>query len=234
MTGEWNPPARGALDDTAWPETLLAKAVEPGSDDDRLHGYAVLGDLAHHFEFSEVLYLAITGEFPDPSAATRFRVALIALAPMAVHEAPTHIALLSRICGGAISSALGAGLVATADQARFKIAAQTDFIAWLGNPKSSPPKTACGTTADDATWVRTLRSVVPDAALVRSELSRDAACIALLFEAGIRTPEQLETAFVASRFCGLAAEALRAGPADLSSYPVKLPPFHYIEDDVDK
>jgi hypothetical protein len=234
MTDRWQPPASGALDDTAWPETLVAKAVEPGVEDDRLHGYSVLGDLACHFEFSEVLYLAITGELPDASAAARFRIAMIALASMGVHEAPTHIALLSRICGGAIASALGAGLVATADQARFKVEAQSDLLKWLHSPVSTPPETSCSKTADDAAWVRTLCSVIPDSELVRPELGRDAACIALLFEAGIRTPEQFETAFVASRFCGLAAEALSASPADLGSYPVKLPPFHYVEDKADR
>lgn len=233
MSDGWQPPTPSALDDTVWPETLVAKAVKPGAQDDWLHGYSVLEDLARHFEFSEVLYLAITGELPDPVSASRFRVAMIALAPMAVHEAPTHIALLSRICGGAIASALGAGLVAVADQARFKIEAQRDLIAWMNSPVSSPPQTACATTPDETAWVRTLRLAVPDAELVRPELCRDAACVALLFEAGIRTPEQLEAAFIASRFCGLAAETLRSGPTDLQSYPVKLPPFHYVEGKVD-
>lgn len=229
MTDGWQPPARGALDDTPWPEQLVAKAIEPGADDDRLHGYAVLGDLARHYELSEVLYLAIVGELPDTAQAARFRVALISLTPIGVNEAPTHVALLSRICGGAMSSALGAGLVVAADQARFKLEANRALFAWLANPIGPPPAELCSSDPDDARWVAALRVAAPDSTLVHHLLSRDAARIALLYDAGLREPAQIEAAFVASRVCGIAAEALRAGPKDLGSYPVKLPPFHYIE-----
>ncbi len=228
----WQPPARGALDDTAWPEKLVARAIEPGSDDDRLHGYAVVGDLAKHYELSEVLYLAIVGELPNAAQANRFRVALISLAAIGVNEAPTHVALLSRICAGAISSALGAGLVVAADQARFKLEANWPLFAWLANPVGPPPDEVCSRDPDDARWVVTLRRAAPDSTLVHDSLSRDAARIALLYDAGLREPAQIEAAFVASRVCGIAAEALRAGPKDLGSYPVKLPPFHYVEDEV--
>jgi hypothetical protein len=62
-------------------------------------------------------------------------------------------------------------------------------------------------------------------------MTRDAARIALLYDAGVRDPDRMEAAIVASRMLSVAAEALATGPSDLGSYPMTLPPFHYIEDD---
>ncbi len=231
MTDGWQPPARGALDDTQWPERLVAKAIEPGGEDDRLHGYAVVGDLAKHYELSEVLYLAITGELPTDAAAQLFRVALTAWSAMGVNEAPTHIALLSRICGGAMASALGAGLIAAADQARFIVESNSELVAWLrtGTGTGALPAACTSSVADDAGYVRGLRAAAPHSALLRDDMTRDGARVALLFEAGVQDASRMEAAIVAARVSGLAAEALLASPRDLGSYPVKLPPFHYVE-----
>jgi hypothetical protein len=61
-------------------------------------------------------------------------------------------------------------------------------------------------------------------------MTRDAALLTLLWEAGLRTAEQLQAAIVVARVGGLCAETLAARPGDFASYPVKLPPFHYEED----
>jgi len=230
MTEAWKPPAPGALDDTAWPERLVARAVDRGHADDRLHGYEVLRDVTRNYAYSDVLYLAIVGELPDDRAAKQFQIALCSFCTIAVTEAPAHVAVLSRICGGAMASALGAGLLSLADQARHKVQAHADLLAWLAAPSETLPPT----DEADGPWVETLLATLAharcEARLVRDGMSRDAARIALLFEAGVRTAEQLEAAIVASRFCGLAAEALATGPRDLGQYPVKLPPFEYVED----
>jgi hypothetical protein len=231
MADPWIPPSHGALDDTAWPERLVAKAVSRGLTDDRLHGYAILGDLARHYSFSDVLFSGLTGELPDRASSQRFALALLASAATSVAEAPTHVALLGRIAGGAFSAALGAGLLALADQARSKTEDHAALIAWFENPLELPPS-ARDFAGTDREWIASLLSTLGDATtFVRVGMTRDAARLALFADAGIREPERVQAALTVAGSLGVIAEALLAGPADLGSYPVALPPFHYIEPD---
>jgi hypothetical protein len=232
MPPPWEPPSRGALDDTAWPERLCARAVLPDVRDDRLHGYAMLGDVARHYSYSDLVYLAIVGELPDREQATRFRVGLFACASLSVAEAPAHVAVLSRICGGTIASALAAGTIALVDQVRCEVARHAALIAWLADQTGAVPDAFCDRDPAHAEWMRALLAALDDcgSTLVRPEMSRGAARIALVFEAGLRRADQIEAAIVAARSCGLIAEALATGAADLRDYPVKLPPFHYVDD----
>jgi hypothetical protein len=227
----WKPPAAGPIDDTPWSTVLVARAVNRRSDDDHLHGYAMLGDVARHYRYPDALYLAITGELPDERASILFDVALLAFGSISVNEAPCHVAVLSKICGGTLASSLGAGLVAAADQARTTVEAHSALIAWLRNPTDVVPTDACD--SDDATWIRQLRNCAQHRGampmLVRDGMSRAAAVLALLYEAGLTNIEQLQAAMIASRLSGIAAEAIATSPKDLKDYPAKLPPFHYVE-----
>lgn len=229
---DWKPPSGGALDDTKWPETLVARAIEPDPADDRLHGYSVLGDVARHYAYSDLVYLSIVGELPDDRASTLFAVALASWATPAVCEAPTHVGFLSRICGGALASSIAASAIALAEQARSIVERHAALLGWLAGPISASPASACEPT--DAAWVRTLLDTLAmrgaASPVVRPEMSRDAARLAVLFEAGLRTAEQMEAAIVAARVSGVLSETLLAGPGDLGTYPVKLPPFHYVEE----
>lgn len=227
----WKPPASGPIDDTPWSTVLVARAVDRRSEDDRLHGYAMLGDLALHYRYGDALYLATTGELPDERASILFDVALFAFGSITVNEAPCHVGVLSRICGGTIASSLGAGLVSVADQARTIIESQAALIEWLRNPTEVVPVQACD--ANDGEWVRALRDCARDRGaepkLPRAEMSRAAAVIALFYEAGLASVEQIQVAMIASRMCGLAAEVMATSPKDLKDYPAKLPAFHYVE-----
>jgi len=232
MADPWIPPSHGALDDTAWPERLIAKAVSRGVADDRIHGYELLSDLARHYSFSDVLFSGLTGELPDRASSQRFSLALLASAATSVAEAPTHVALLGRIAGGALSAALGAGLLALADQARSKTDGHAALYAWFEHPLGELPPSARDSTDSDREWVASLLSTLGDTTtLVRREMTRDAARLALFADAGIREPERVQAALTVAGSLGVIAEALLAGPADLGSYPVTLPPFHYIEPD---
>src|SRR3569623_3505209 len=99
-TDSWEPPARGALDDTTWPTQLIARVVAPGDDDGRVNGYAALGDLARHYSFADLLYLGLVGELPSPGASRQFHVALMAAAPVSVREASVHAGVGGRGGGG--------------------------------------------------------------------------------------------------------------------------------------
>jgi hypothetical protein len=230
MTSSWKPPGPSAFDDMKWPEQLIARAIDPDPIDDRLHGYAVIGDLARQHRFSDLLFLAIVGELPDARAAALFELALFSFATPSVVEAPTHVAILTRLAGAPLSSALGAGLVTAADQAREMVAQHGSLLAWLAAPNETVPSP----TIEDRAWVQTLitavKAIDPDADRLRLDMSRDAARLALLYIAGIRTADQIVAATVAARICGMSAEALATGPQHMGQYPVTLPPFRYVED----
>lgn len=217
MSTSWKPPAPGALDDTPWPEQLTARAVEPGASDDRLHGYSVLGDAARHYAFSDSLFLALTGELPSDEQSALFDLALWSFAAPHVGESPLHLAVLVRVSGAPLASALATGLIAATDHARALVAQQLEALTTATQPDA---------------WVATLREAIaarglPD--VVKPELTKDGARIALLQAAGLRTADQMEAAIVAARVGAIAAEAMATGPQDLSAYPVKVPPFHYVE-----
>jgi hypothetical protein len=46
---------------------------------------------------------------------------------------------------------------------------------------------------------------------------------------GVAKPEQLEAAIVAAQVASISAEALQTGPQHLAQYPVKTPPYRYVE-----
>lgn len=231
MSTPWKPPAPGALDDTPWPEQLAARVIDVGDSDDRLHGFAVLGDLAKHYHFSDMIYLALVGETPDARASALFALALAAFATPSVREAPAHVAVLAKLSGGPLASALGAGLVVAADEAQAIATAHEPLLAWCEAPSDPVPDAMRG---DDAAWVATLNDAVaridPSLASIRPEMSRDAARVALLHAAGLRRVDQIQAAIVAARVGGIAAEAMATGPEHLGQYPVKVPAYRYVED----
>src|ERR1700712_6084842 len=99
MADTWEPPARGPLDDTPWPEHLTARVVERGTDDDRINGYAVLADVARNYPFTDIVYLGLAGELPTAVASRRFQVAMAASASVSVAEASVHAGVLARLSG---------------------------------------------------------------------------------------------------------------------------------------
>jgi len=234
VTTSWKPPAPGALDDTPWPEQLSARVVDAQPHDDRLHGYAMMGDVARHYRFTDSLYLALTGELPDPTQSDLFDLALCAFASPHVGESPLHLAVLVRVSAGPLSSALATGLIAACDQARAIVTRHAAWLTWLdkGSGEVSPEYRS----DPPSPWVAALREALAARghtdALVRAELTKDAARLALLHASGLRSTDQMEAAIVSARVGAIAAEAMATGPQDLGAYPVKVPPFHYVEGDV--
>jgi hypothetical protein len=230
----WKPPAPGALDDTPWPEQLTARVIDGGIDDDRMHGYAMLGDVAKHYRFSDTMYLALTGELPDATQSALFELALCAFATPHVGESPMHLAILVRVSGAPLASALATGLIAATDQARAIVSRHESLIVWLDGRSSAVP--AEHRSEPPLAWVARLRDVIANHGLpsdvVHAELAKDAARLALLHAAGLRSSDQMEAAIVAARVGAIAAESIATGPQHLSAYPVKVPPYHYVEADI--
>ena len=94
----------GPLDSGAsFPARLTARVVTPG-ERPRVHGYDVEGDLALHYQPTDLLFLLLMGELPTPAVSRAFSVVLMFLAPVSVAHASTHAAVVGRLCGAPASS----------------------------------------------------------------------------------------------------------------------------------
>ena len=182
-------------------------------------------DIARHYAFSDLIYLGIVGELPGKATSHVFHVAMCAAAPVSVAEASTHAAVLARLSGSTFASALATGVLIAADRARFIVAEHAPLLAWLAQPTESPPAQFCGDA--DTAWVANASAV--SGVALEPTLRRAAALLALFHAAGIVKPEQLEAAIVAAQVASISAEALQTGPQHLAQYPVKTPPYRYVE-----
>jgi hypothetical protein len=220
---------RGPIEDYAWPDRLRGHVVTLGPSP-RMHGYAVERDVAQHYRFSDATLLALTGELPTEGQSHAFDVALTFLAPLPVSEAPTHAAALARICGSRPSAVLATAAIGLAERARALVAASAGLLAWLAAPDEAGAPPAAADDADRES-LEALRAALAARAIaieaLARPLSRADALIATLFFAGLKTPEQIETALVMASLPCVVAEAYSHGVTSFREYPMQLPPFEY-------
>jgi citrate synthase len=222
----------GPLDAAEWPQRLTARVVTPGAAP-RLHGYDVEGDLARHYSFAEVVLLSLTGELPTAEVARAFEVALKFAAPAPVHEAPTHAAVLARICVASTSQMQGVAAIALAEQARVLVAEHRAWIEVLSGPIARVPRECLAADLDDRAAARRLRVALHgtiDVPALTHDLSRAAALVATLYACGLTTADRMECALVLARLPVAMAEALATPPGSHRQYPVQLPAMVYTED----
>lgn len=224
------PRPTGPIEEYPWPERLRAHAVTPGARP-HLHGYDVEGDLARHYRFSDVTLLALLGQLPSDEQLEAFDVAMSFLSPLSVAEAPTHAAVLARICGAQSSGVLGAAAVALAERARHVVNASAGLLEWLRAPHGTPEARHLATTEEDRSAVERLRATLADRNVrvpaLGQPLGREAALVATLHFAGLTEPHQLETAMVMASLPLAVAEARMHEVASFREYPIQLPPFEY-------
>ena len=92
----------GPIEDLSWKKKLQARVVSL-DEDPNIHGYSVSEDLAPHYSFCELFLLTLTGELPEKETGKIFETALQFAAPITVAEAPTHAAILARLCGSEVA-----------------------------------------------------------------------------------------------------------------------------------
>jgi hypothetical protein len=224
---------QGPFDVVPWPDTLTARVVTPGARP-HLHGYDCETDLAM-LPSSDRIVLALTGELPPRARAKAFDVVTSFLAPVAVNEAPTHAAVLARLCSGSTSSILATGALALAEQARTVVAGLSPHWSWLARPESDAPMDLRAADDEERASVDRLRdalraSGLPVPALER-DLGRVPAVVATLLACGLTEPHQVEAVWVVARLPVVLAEAMAERPGNLREYPWHLPRFHYEEAD---
>jgi hypothetical protein len=227
------PPAAGPFETVTWSSELEGRVVEPGSPP-RVHGYDAERDLARYYDLAETTLLALRGELPTREEASAFSVALAFAAPISVASAPSHVAVLARICSGTTSQIVGTVVIALAEQARVLLESQAAFIAWLAAPTGELPSCASARTEEDRASVERLRTALAERGAVAVPattlgVSRDAAILATLYSAGLVRTDQIETALTWCRLPLVSAEAFSAGPNGYRTYPLNLPPIVYEE-----
>jgi hypothetical protein len=219
------------LDRRAWESQLSARVIEGAPDADRVYGYAVVSDLARHYAYSDVVYLAITGELPDDRSAQLFRTALTASAPASVRDASAHGAVLARVSAASVATSIAVGAIGAAAEVQDLVERHAELFGWFAARTAETPP-AFRAESDD--WVGALlesvRGIDPQPDLPRPDMTRDAAVIALMCAAGVRTPDQVMAALLMSRLCGISAEVLATGPQHFWNYPVQVPATRYVEE----
>ncbi|HYQ27956.1 MAG TPA: hypothetical protein VER04_12080 [Polyangiaceae bacterium] len=216
----------------AFPSRLTARVVTPGPQP-RVHGYDVEGDLARHYQPSDLLFLLLMGELPTTTVSRGFSVALMFLAPVSVAHASTHAAVVARLCGTPAVSAFGVAAIGAAEHARALVEEHTELFAWLRAPRVAfPERFRARDEADLATLSRLEQALEPTGLAVpglAQRPSRDAALLMLLFAVGLKRRERLEAAIMLARLPSGIAEALVERPTNFGNYPINLPRFAYTE-----
>jgi hypothetical protein len=216
------------------PAELTAHVISPGWRP-LLHGYDVQADLARHYGFAELVLTALTGDAPEPAAGHLFEVALVFAAPTSVAEAPTHAAMLARLCGARPAGVLSVAAIALSEQVRTLVTERAGLLAWLDAADCGTALPA-GCSSDDAEEKAAVsrlraalaaRGVAP--AILEAPLGLAAAIIATLHAAGLRAAWQIEAALCFARWPLAVAEAMAARAGDLKSYPIRLPAFELDE-----
>lgn len=230
---------QGVLDTPKFPERLSAHVIQPG-DDPRMHGYAVMGDLARNVGFLDMAWLAVLGELPSPAERDACSHALAWLSPLHVGEGPTHAAVLARTAGTPDEIVPAIAVAALGQLAAMELRALAPFFRWLDEPMGATvPEVAVEAHPSAAyralyaelvdrsdRWFGAARSLPRDVCL-----GRVAAAYGLLHRLGARNDLQRHAFATWARLPAALGEALHVQPGAVMTYPIDLPPFRYVEDD---
>lgn len=222
----------GPIEDHAFPAQIEARVITGGADP-HLHGFSVEGDLALHYRFPELVQVALTGGAPDEAQGRAFDIALQFLAPLAIAEAPTHAAMVARLCGARTSSLVAVACIALAERARHVLAEHCDLLAWMETQDGDVPARYRSSSAEDAASIARLQTALAAAGVevpgLTRNLKRWTALFVTLRFAGLRRSEQLEAVLVMASLAPTLAEAISHAPTAFNQYPIDLPAFVYEE-----
>ena len=166
--------------------------------------------------------------------ARAFDVALTFLAPTTVAEAPTHAALIARVCVATTSTLSGTAAIGLAEQSRFDLSRYAAFISWLNAPTAEFPADFVASSLEARVRVSAIKNaLITRGGVIPSQLDHDldetAALIAVLFACGLTTLAQVEVVRTLARFPFAMAEAFASPPAGHKEYPLMLPTIRYEE-----
>ncbi len=223
---------RGPIEDGTWTSQLEAVAFDLGPPL-RLHGYAFASDLLRHYSFTEVVFTSLIGEAPTQAQAKLFEVALILLSPLTVAEAPSHAAVLAKLCGSEDAGVLAAGGVVLFDRARVLVEEHAELTHWLDDPTGALPERFLAKTPYERELVgealRRFGETLPPFAT--EKLAPNALAFALLLSLGFRKSLALTSVVAIASMASMVSEALPRTAEQRDRYPLDVPPFRYEEDE---
>lgn len=206
--------------------------IDAQDGDPRLHGYAIGGDLARHYNFAEVLYLALCGDFPTPGQVRMFEVALAGAMMITVGDASVHGARLAQHLAHASqnpAAVVPASFVGTAEMSRTQVEEHPELFVWLADPTGPVPREALAAEPDP--FVELLRAGLPDELglneLFDAQPTLIAAVIGMLWACGLQSPALVTAALVTARGPVAVAEAVATPQPQLGRYPLNLPFWDY-------
>jgi len=218
--------------DAAFPARLTARVITPG-ERPRVHGYDVEGDLAQHYQPSDLLFLMLMGELPSGPVSRAFAVALMFLGPVSVAHASTHAAVVGRLCGSPAVGMFGVAAIGAAEHARSLLDEHEPLFSWLRAQNSPLPERFRARDAAELAAVQRLEQALEATGLAVPALAerptRDAALLMVLFAVGFKRRERLEAAIMLARLPSGICEALAERPTNFGNYPINLPRFAYTE-----
>jgi hypothetical protein len=217
------------MDDYEAPEELTARVVSP-EPCPRLHGFDVQGDLVRNYDFAEVVFTALVGRTPERHEGRGLNVLMGFLLPICVAEAPSHGAVIARLCGAQSQRVVATAAVALCEQARFELDRHAPLLEWLEQGCQGPPPASCaGADRQEQDAVERLHDCLQAAGMSvpaqDSSLSLPAAIIVGLFACGLTLTWQLEAIWCLARLPAVASEAMAVSPGAFSQYPIRQPTF---------
>ena len=229
-----HPLSRGTLsgpldDENKFPEVIKARVVTVGAQP-RVRGYDVEGDLARHYGTADLTLLALTSELPTEPARRAFEVASLFLAPLAVNEAPTHAAVVTKLFGAKSTSVLAIAAIGLAEQARAVLDEHAALLDGLKAKRVELEPRYRATCLAERDSVAQLRKALPpelEVPTLAQDPTRTAALLAVLYACGLRRREQWEAAIVHARLPCVLAEAMAERATNFGNYPINLPAFTY-------
>ncbi len=233
----------GPLDLAPFPETLEARIVEVEANGERrIVGYATQADLAASRGLTDAWYAALCGELPTTTERELVEVALVIASAICVGEAPSHAALLARLCGSDSMAALGVGALGLGEELADRDGRFAALWAWLAAGAAEARKAAVVSRFDHAELAsyrrvvsalerRGLASLNPAALPADLALPPLALAMALLWRAGLPSLDSARVLLCAARLPLVMAEALAQPVGTLKDYPMNQPPLRYVGGD---
>lgn len=220
----------GIFDNFDTPEKLDALVVSISADP-AIHGYSVFSDLAVHYTFTEMIYLALTGEIPDQKIGKAFEYVLKFLFPMTAAEAPSNAGILAKVCSGESSAVLSVTAVTLVDMASFWMEKHEKLLSWLEAPHNPFPKEYCNQDRESQSIVRQFSKLIYQTGISSPIFEHNptliAALIAILYACDIKKSDQIKAAIVFAKYPCAITEGFATASFSFKKYPIRLPDYKY-------
>lgn len=225
----------GIFDNFPSPDKLDARVISL-SPDPAIHGYSVFSDLALHYNFSEMIYLTLTGKTPTRQIGQAFEYALKFLFPITAAEAPSNAGILAMVLAGAPASVLGTTGVLLVDMARYWVEKHKALLSWLDSPDATFPEQYQNKDIENKKIVLQLSEIISQIGISCPIFEHDptliAALIAVLHACGLKKPEQIQAVIVFAKYPCAIAEGYATTPYDCNSYPMRVPDYKYQQGEI--